>query len=57
MPALRTVRSALETAMPELSFQSSEVIGPQVSGELKRDGIIAVSVRCIHGAYLYLVPV
>jgi len=42
--ALRTVRAALETAMPELTFQSSEVIGPQVSGELKRDGIIAVSV-------------
>jgi preprotein translocase subunit SecF len=42
--ALRTVRTALETAMPDLKFQSSEVIGPQVSGELKINGIVAVSV-------------
>ena len=42
--ALKTVQEALIAAMPELKFQSSEVIGPQVSGELKRDGMIAVTV-------------
>jgi len=42
--ALDAVRAALTTAMPELKFQSSAGIGAQVSGELKRDGIIAVSI-------------
>ena len=42
--ALKAVQEALITAMPELKFQSSEVIGPQVSGELKRDGMIAVTI-------------
>jgi len=45
--ALKTVQEALITAMPELSFQSSEVIGPQVSGELKRDGMIAITIAII----------
>jgi len=42
--ALKTIQGALIAAMPELNFQSSEVIGPQVSGELKRDGIIAITI-------------
>jgi len=45
--ALKTVQEALITAMPNLKFQSSEVIGPQVSGELKRDGMIAVTIAII----------
>ncbi len=44
---LKTVQNALTAAMPELKFQSSEVIGPQVSGELKRDGAIAVTIAVI----------
>jgi len=45
--ALVAVRTALTTAMPELKFQSSEGIGAQVSGELKRDGVIAVSIAVL----------
>ena len=42
--ALTAIQGALIAAMPELKFQSSEVIGPQVSGELKRDGMIAITI-------------
>jgi len=45
--ALKTVRAALAEVMPELKFQSAEVIGPQVSGELKRDGMIAITIAVI----------
>ena len=45
--ALKAVQDALVAAMPELKFQSSEVIGPQVSGELKRDGMIAITIAVI----------
>lgn len=45
--ALDAVRAALTTAMPDLKFQSSAGIGAQVSGELKRDGIIAVTIAVV----------
>jgi len=51
--ALKTVRAALAEAMPNLKFQSAEVIGPQVSGELKRDGMIAV-ISAVFFVLLYI---
>ncbi len=38
------VREAFEAAMPDIVFRQGNIIGPVVSGELKRDGIIAVTV-------------
>ena len=37
-----TVRSALETAFPEIEIRSSAAVGPKVSGELFRAGITAL---------------
>ncbi|WP_308910124.1 protein translocase subunit SecF [Pseudokordiimonas caeni] len=42
--ALDLVRATLEKTVPDVSFRQENVIGPKVSGELKRDGIIAISV-------------
>jgi preprotein translocase subunit SecF len=41
--ALKTVQEAIIAEIPTMKFLSSEVIGPQVSGELKQDGILAIS--------------
>ena len=41
------VREAFEAALPDIEFRQGNIIGPVVSGELKQDGIIAVSVAVL----------
>lgn len=42
--AMSNVRSTISEAFPELVYRQGNIIGPVVSGELKRDGTIAVTV-------------
>ncbi|GHF26072.1 protein-export membrane protein SecF [Kordiimonas sediminis] len=42
--AMSSVRAALSEEIPAVSFRQENVVGPKVSGELKRDGTIAVAV-------------
>lgn len=47
MVAMDNAKAALSSAYPEISYRQENIIGPQVSGELKRDGTIAVTVAVI----------
>jgi len=51
--ALQSILATLKTEMPALKFQSSEGIGPEVSGELKVSGAIAVTVA-VFAVLLYI---
>ncbi|MBL4789255.1 MAG: protein translocase subunit SecF [Kordiimonadaceae bacterium] len=51
--ALKAILATLETEMPDLKFQSSEGIGPEVSGELKEKGAIAITVA-VFAVLLYI---
>ena len=45
--ATQRVREAFQAAMPDIEYRQGNIIGPVVSGELKRDGILAVSVAVL----------
>lgn len=45
--ATKRVRDAFTAAMPDLEYRQGNIIGPVVSGELKRDGALAVTVAVI----------
>ena len=47
------VKAALVEAVPDLDFRQENIIGPKVSGELKRDGTLAVSIAVI-GVLIYI---
>ncbi len=45
--AMEKVRTALAEAVPGVTFRQENIVGPVVSGELKRDGTLAVSIAVI----------
>lgn len=45
--ATRRVREAFAVAMPDIEYRQGNIIGPVVSGELKRDGILAVTIAIL----------
>lgn len=45
--ATQRVRDAFETAMPDIEYRQANIIGPVVSGELKRDGALAITIAVI----------
>lgn len=45
--AVDAVRAAVQQAHPEAQVAKAEVVGPKVSGELARDGIVAVALACV----------
>ncbi|RMB05025.1 protein translocase subunit SecF [Eilatimonas milleporae] len=51
--AMDRVKAALVEAVPDLDFRQENIIGPKVSGELKRDGTLAVSIAVI-GVLIYI---
>ncbi len=42
--AMQTAKQALQSTMPDISFRQENIVGPVVSGELKQDGVLAVTV-------------
>lgn len=42
--ATRQVREAFAAALPDIEYRQGNIIGPVVSGELKRDGVLAVTI-------------
>lgn len=45
--AMVKVRDALQVAIPGVTFRQENIVGPVVSGELKQDGTIAISVAVL----------
>ncbi|WP_417463450.1 protein translocase subunit SecF [Kordiimonas sp.] len=45
--AMVKVREALAEAVPGITFRQENIVGPVVSGELKRDGTLAVTIAVI----------
>lgn len=45
--AMSRVRKTLTEALPDLIYRQGNIIGPVVSGELKRDGTIAVTIAVL----------
>ncbi len=45
--ATRRVREAFTAAMPDIEYRQGNIIGPVVSGELKRDGVLAVTIAVL----------
>ncbi len=45
--ATKRVRDAFTAAMPDLEYRQGNIIGPVVSGELKRDGALAVTIAVL----------
>lgn len=45
--ATKRVRDAFTAAMPDLEYRQGNIIGPVVSGELKQDGALAVTIAVL----------